>query len=400
MNAYPRIPLGEVCTINPRIKRSGIPEEDTLVSFVPMAAVDERFGMIMAREDRRLGDVSKGFTAFEDGDILFAKITPCMENGKAALARNLTNGIGRGSTEFYVLRPGGEVLGEYVYHFVRQPRFREKAKRHFTGTAGQQRVPKSFMEDVPIPLPPLDAQRRIVCILNRTARIENLCARVDKYLRDFVPALFAKMFGDPIENPMGWERRRLGDMSEVQGGLQVTRKRANHPLKKPYLRVANVLRDRLVLSEIKCIRLTDNELDRVRLQRNDLLIVEGHGNPGEIGRAAIWDGSVKDCVHQNHLIRVRPDRASLIPEFACAYLNSISGRQHLLRSGKTTSGLNTISTSDVKACTLFVPPLDLQNRFAEVVAAARDIAATTESSLDTASALSASLMTRLLGDGA
>ena len=89
MSAYPRVPLGEICTINPRIERSGIPEEDMLVSFVPMAAVDERSGMITACEDRRLGDVSKGFTAFEDGDVLFAKITPCMENGKAALARNL-----------------------------------------------------------------------------------------------------------------------------------------------------------------------------------------------------------------------------------------------------------------------------------------------------------------------
>ena len=400
MSAYPRVPLGEVCTINPRVKRSEIPEEDMLVSFVRMAAVDERFGMITAREDRLLVDVSKGFTAFEDGDVLLAKITPCMENGKAAVAHHLTNGVGRGSTEFYVLRPGGKVLGEYVYHFVRQPRFREKAKRHFTGTAGQQRVPKSFMENVPIPLPTLDEQRQIVGILNRTARIERLSALVNKHLGDFIPALFIKMFGDPIENPMRWERRRLGDVSEIQGGLQVTRKRANHPLKKPYLRVANVLRNQLVLDEIKCIRLTENELDRVRLQRNDLLIVEGHGNPGEIGRSAIWDGSVKDCVHQNHLIRVRPNRDSIAPEFACAYLNSTSGRQHLLRSGKTTSGLNTISTSDVKACALFVPPLDLQNRFAEIVAAARDIAATTEAALDTASTLSASFMIRLLGNGA
>ena len=400
MSAYPRVPLGEVCIINPRVEKSDIPDEDMLVSFVPMAAVDERFGALTTHEDRRLADVSKGFTAFEEGDVLFAKITPCMENGKAALARHLTNGVGRGSTEFYVLRPGEKVLGEYVYHFVRQPRFREKAKRHFTGTAGQQRVPKSFVENVPIPLPTLDEQRQIVGILNRTARIERLTALVNKHLSEFIPALFIKMFGDPIGNPMRWERRRLGDVSEIQGGLQVTRKRANHPLKKPYLRVANVLRDQLVLDEIKCIRLTENELDRVRLQRNDLLIVEGHGNPGEIGRAAIWDGSVKDCVHQNHLIRVRPNRDSLIPEFACTYLNSTSGRQHLLRSGKTTSGLNTISTSDVKACALFVPPLDLQNRFAEVVAAARDIAATTEAALDTASTLSASLMIRLLGNGA
>ena len=140
MSAYPRVPLGEVCTINPRIKRSGIPEEDTLVSFVPMAAVDERFGMIMAREDRRLGDVSKGFTVFEDGDVLFAKITPCMENGKAALARNLTNGIGRGSTEFYVLRPGSKVLGEYVYHFVRQPQSQQV--RHPSG-CGRERPERS-----------------------------------------------------------------------------------------------------------------------------------------------------------------------------------------------------------------------------------------------------------------
>ena len=151
-----------------------MPEEGTLVSFVPMAAVDERFGMITAHEDRRLVDVSKGFTAFEDGDVLFAKITPCMENGKAALARNLTNGVGRGSTEFYVLRPGDKVLGEYVYHFVRQLRFREKAKRYFTGTAGQQRVPRSFMENAPVPLPALDEQRRIADILNRAVRIERL----------------------------------------------------------------------------------------------------------------------------------------------------------------------------------------------------------------------------------
>ena len=252
------------------------------------------------------------------------------------------------------------------------------------------------LKEAEVSLPPLHKQQLIAGILNRAARIERLRARATDRLREFVPALFTKMFGDPIENPMRWERRRLGDVSEIQGGLQVTRKRANHPLKKPYLRVANVLRDQLVLDEIKCIRLTEKELDRVRLQRNDLLIVEGHGNPGEIGRAAIWDGSIKDCVHQNHLIRVRPNHDSLIPEFACTYLNSTSGRQHLLRSGKTTSGLNTISTSDVKACAPFVPPLGLQNRFAEVVATARDTAAATEASLYTVSALSTSLVTQLL----
>ena len=176
MSEYARIPLGKICTINPRagkIRRS----DDMLVSFVPMAAVDGHLGTITIREDRPLAAVSKGYTSFEDGDVLFAKITPCMENGKAALARNLTNGIGRGSTEFYVLRPSDRVLGEYIYYFVRQARFREEAKSNFTGTAGQQRVPKSFMEDTQIPLPPLDEQRRIVGVLNRAAKIERLHIR-------------------------------------------------------------------------------------------------------------------------------------------------------------------------------------------------------------------------------
>ena len=164
MTSCDRVPLGETCTVNPRAARHAVPD-DTLVTFVPMAAVDSRTGTISVREQRRLAEVANGFTAFEEGDVLFAKITPCMQNGKAAIARRLTNGIGRGSTEFYVLRPGPRILGEYIWHFVRQPRFREAAKRSFTGTAGQQRVPKSFMENASIPLPPLHEQRRIVDIL-------------------------------------------------------------------------------------------------------------------------------------------------------------------------------------------------------------------------------------------
>ena len=174
MTAHAQVPLGEICKINPRTRRNGY-ASDTLVSFVRMAAVDERSGSITIREDRPIADVSKGYTQFLDGDVLFAKITPCMENGKAALARDLTNGMGSGSTEFYVLRPDEKVLGEYIYHLIRRPQFRETAKRNFTGTAGQQRVPKSFMENVLIPLPPLDEQRRIVGILKPGQRRSTGC---------------------------------------------------------------------------------------------------------------------------------------------------------------------------------------------------------------------------------
>lgn len=396
MTAHIQVPLGEICTINPRVTR-GEHSDDTPVSFVPMAAVDECLGAIRRCVTRPYAEVSKGYTAFENGDVLFAKITPCMENGKAALARNLTNGVGRGSTEFYILRPGHRVLGEYIYHFVRQTRFREEAKRNFTGTAGQQRVPKSYMESVSVTLPPLGEQRRIVQILNRAAKIERLRAQAAERLREFVPALFIKMFGDPAQNPMRWPQRRIGDVCDVQGGLQVTKKRNTNPIEAPYLRVANVLRDRLVLEDIKLIRLTENELVRARLVPGDLLIVEGHGNVNEIGRVAEWSGQIRACVHQNHLIRARPNRSLVSPSFVAAYLNSSSGRQQLLRRGKTTSGLNTITTSDVRNCTTVVPPIGLQQRFSGIIFRTREMQNTTATGTRASLDLFGSLMERLLG---
>ena len=256
------------------------------------------------------------------------------------------------------------------------------------------------LANVLIPLPSLDEQRRVIEVLNGAARFERLRAQAADHLRGFISALFIKMFGDPIDNPMGWAQRHLGDVGQIQGGLQVTKKRSVLPLERPYLRVANVLRDQLFLGEIKRIRLTEGEYQRVRLERGDLLVVEGHGNAAEIGRAAIWNGSIKDCVHQNHLIRFRPDHSLINSEFSCAYLNSSSGRQRLLRRGKTTSGLNTITTSDVKACTIFVPPLVFQRRYADIVDRVRNVTATVDLGSRSASALSASLMANLLGDSA
>ncbi len=196
MSAYVRVPLGEVCDVNPRAKRTGRMAEDMAVSFVPMAAVDERLGAIAVHEERPLAEVSKGFTAFEDGDVLFAKITPCMENGKAALARNLTNGIGRGSTEFYVLRPREKILAEYIYYFIRHPSFRAAAKRNFTGTAGQQRVPKSFIENVPIPLPTLQEQRKIANLLNRATYVERLHLYAAETASALTTSLMDHLLGD------------------------------------------------------------------------------------------------------------------------------------------------------------------------------------------------------------
>ncbi len=187
--------LGDICTINPRAGQSSY-SDDTVVSFVSMAAIDERSGEIVSPEERPFAAVSKGYTPFENGDILFAKITPCMENGKAALAQNLINGVGRGSTEFHVLRPGNRVLGEYIFCFVRQTEFRKSAKKSFTGTAGQQRVPKSFIENTLVPLPPIGEQRRFAKIIQSAQTTTKLADSGHKTTASLTASLMSRLLGD------------------------------------------------------------------------------------------------------------------------------------------------------------------------------------------------------------
>src|SRR5262249_4048318 len=119
---------------------------DALVTFVPMPAVDAERGEITHPQLRPFSDVRRGFTAFREDDVIMAKITPCMENGKAAIARNLREGFGYGSTEFHVLRPKEGILSEFIYHFIRQESYRRLAESEMTGSVGQKRVPVSFLE--------------------------------------------------------------------------------------------------------------------------------------------------------------------------------------------------------------------------------------------------------------
>jgi type I restriction enzyme S subunit len=139
------VQLGKVCTINPRRPRLQR-EPGIATTFIAMSAVDDESGTIVAAEERPFEQVKSGYTYFEENDVLFAKITPCMENGKAAIARGLLGGIGFGSTEFHVLRPHASVVPEWIWLFVRQERFREDAKKSFRGGVGQQRVPQEFLK--------------------------------------------------------------------------------------------------------------------------------------------------------------------------------------------------------------------------------------------------------------
>lgn len=168
--------IPDICTVNPTRPRNLTQSDETMTSFVPMAAVDDREGRITDLQTRPFGEIKRGYTYFEENDVLFAKITPCMENGKAAVARGLISRFGFGSTEFHVLRPTNRILPEWIYYFVRREAFRQEAKTKFRGAVGQQRVPADFLEThlIPIPFPQnpeksLDIQKQIITRVQRTA---------------------------------------------------------------------------------------------------------------------------------------------------------------------------------------------------------------------------------------
>lgn len=157
---YGLIPLGECCELNPTKSSDKRLITNPTVSFVPMSSVTED-GKIDASDERLYEEVKTGFTYFAENDVLFAKITPCMENGKGAVATGLCNGIGFGSTEFHVLRPKKDVSTPYwLYTLTSLKSFRNTATRNMTGTAGQRRVPTSFLESYKVALPPFDIQER------------------------------------------------------------------------------------------------------------------------------------------------------------------------------------------------------------------------------------------------
>ena len=184
------VPLGSVCYINPKKGQDPRLNSGVEVSFVPMPAVTER-GEIDATAIKEYDEVKTGFTYFAENDVLFAKITPCMENGKGAVARGLHNGLGFGSTEFHVLRP---IIGKsnpyWIYTLTAFSQFREDAASNMTGSAGQRRVPASFLENYRVALPPIELQEQFATFIEQTDKSKyysslsyHLCRQAASYYR-------------------------------------------------------------------------------------------------------------------------------------------------------------------------------------------------------------------------
>lgn len=342
----------DVLKWDPRKDSSG------LFTYVDLSSVDRVSKEITAPSTLSAADApSRARQLIATGDVLVSTVRPNLN--AVAWVPPALNGA-TASTGFCVLRPRPDELdGRYLYHWVQAVPFIGRLVQLATG-ASYPAVSDKIVKSTAIPLPPIEEQRRIAAVLDAAEAIRAKRRQALARLDSLTQAIFVDMFGTSE-----YEGRMLSDLAEVQGGLQVTSKRRDLPISAPYLRVANVHRGSLDLSEVKTLQVTEREIERTRLAEGDLLVVEGHGNRDEIGRVGIWDGSIDPCVHQNHLIRVRCDRSQLLPRFAETFMNSWVGRRTLLRAANTTSGLNTISTGDVRGVQIPLPPMSDQQKFVE-----------------------------------
>lgn len=167
------VELGEVCVVNPKKSELKDLSKDLEISFVPMVDLNENEITFQPKQVKKLGEVIKGYTYFKENDILLAKVTPCFENGKAGIARTLTNGIGFGSSEYYVFRPNEKILSVWIYLNIIDSKFRLTGKLNMTGTGGLQRVPRDFVITTKIPLPDIETQKQLVAKIEKEQELVN-----------------------------------------------------------------------------------------------------------------------------------------------------------------------------------------------------------------------------------
>jgi type I restriction enzyme S subunit len=360
------VPLFQVSKINPRFINSGKVSNDSKASFVPMAFVSEKTKSIVNEEERSLGEVIKGFTYFENDDVLLAKITPCFENGKIALAK-INNKIGFGSTEFHVVRADKDKLdSKYLFHFLRRNNILFEGEKRMTGSAGQKRVPKAFLENLEIPLPPLPEQKRIAEVLDKADALREKRRLALQKLDTLLQSIFLEMFGDPVKNPKGWERKEIGKLNLfiADGNYSSKYPKASEFVSSgvPFIR-ANNLRDGTVIgTDLRFISETKHkELKKGHLKEKDLLIT----TRGEIGTVALVPANFEDANINAQIVLFRCLDEQVNPAYLlCAFQNKKTKK--MLEGYQTGTALKQLPVGRLEKFPILVPQSDLQKKFASI----------------------------------
>ncbi len=356
-------PVSFLAHVNPRYPI----KKDQELPFVEMASVAEQFGGIQRFDRRKLE--GSGLARFAAKDTLFAKITPCPQNGKVAFVRDLPAPAlyGIGSTELIVLSPKATCDPRFLYHLVCHHSFRGRAASRMEGSTGRQRVPEDvFYRRLLVPTPSKPEQVAIARVLDAVDAATDAVTRSITESRQLGNSLIVNAF-----ERLGAPTRRLKEfVSDVRYGTsQASNERGwGHPT----LRIPNVIGDQLSLDDVTCVDLPAAETNRLALRDGDLLLVRTNGNPNYVGRSAVFalpDHRV--WVYASYLIRVRL-KSGLLPEYANVFLSTERGRRELLRRVTTSAGNHNINSNSIRLLAIPVPEsTDDQQSVVDIAAATR-----------------------------
>lgn len=397
--------LGDVVQVNPRNKV----EDELEVSFIPMSLFSDGYCCNHDSEIRTWGEVKSGFTHFAENDIAIAKITPCFENRKSAILKNLKNGIGAGTTELYILRGYRDlILPQFLYNIVVSKAFIDGGKATYTGTAGQQRVKKDFIMNYVISIPPLEEQKRIV---NRVDELFKLIDELDNNKQDLlysiantrnkvlhlaiqgqlveqsesdesanvllerIKALKEQLIKEKVikkekllpditddektfELPSSWEWCRLGDISTIKGGKRIPagKQLLNEPTEHMYIRVTDMKNGTVIEDNIKYI--SDDIYEQIKnyyIEKDDIYMTIA----GTIGRV----GTIPNKFHMANLT----ENASKIKvyevnkDFIYRILDSQYVKMQISNKTKKV-GQPKLALNQIASIIIPLPPLEEQKR--------------------------------------
>ena len=268
--------------------------------------------------------------------------------------------------------------------------------KYFSGAT----IPHIYFKDYQnetLPLPSLNEQRRIAAALDKvTELIAKRRQQLDK-LDELVKARFVEMFGDPVINPNELPSVSLSNLANIASGITKGRKINGEELfEVPYMAVSNVKSGYIDWTTVKTIEATKSEIEQYRLKPFDVLMTEG-GDPDKLGRGAIIQNPPEDCIHQNHIFRVRVDSSRLLPQYLEEYLQHPKAKKYFLGCAKQTTGIASINMTQLRNLPVLLPSLEQQKKFSDFVEKTDKIKSTISCSLEKLEMLKKALMQEYFG---
>lgn len=376
--------LENIAEINPKTDTSSL-EENTNVTFLPMQNVGEN-GKILKYDTRNYHEVKKGYTCFAEKDVLFAKITPCMENGKGTLAINLENKVGFGSTEYHVLRAKQNGSPEFTFYLTKWEKFRKEAEKYMTGSAGQRRVSKNIFSSYKIPIPTLPEQQKIASILSKIdeqiEQTEQIIEKTEFLKKGLMQRLLTKGMGHTK-----FKKTELGEMPEewqVVTIKEVTRddKRAikvgpfGSQLKKSEyvdsgIKVygqENVFRKDFDYGNYYITKEKFESLSAFEIFPDDVVITM----MGTIGDCMVVPKNISRGIMNSHLMRLQL-KFNIIPEFLAILIKDafyVKKQINKFSQGAIMSGLN---STIIKQISIPLPSINEQIKLVEICKKIQDL---------------------------